>query len=180
MTCWYIINSWSSLVDRMKVHEIHWTISYATPSANANNQCIFVFGWNKGTLTGVVICSALELFLVKRKVKGPSWLSISKFSSCPAPQRVSLWNMGILYCLIMNACSFNCNCLVYSLTGELVQIWDHCGLSKRYTSFIILKACSRGSSSDCHCYKLENCFQQKAGCEWNCICIGCLLSQGKG
>ncbi|KAK9284464.1 hypothetical protein L1049_023637 [Liquidambar formosana] len=34
-------------------------------------------------------CSALELFLVKRKIKGPSWLSVSKFSSCPAPQRVS-------------------------------------------------------------------------------------------
>ncbi|GLU20032.1 hypothetical protein SLE2022_362500 [Rubroshorea leprosula] len=34
-------------------------------------------------------CSALELFLVKRRVKGPYWLSISKFSSCPAPQRVS-------------------------------------------------------------------------------------------
>ncbi|XVF61189.1 hypothetical protein PTKIN_Ptkin08bG0110100 [Pterospermum kingtungense] len=33
--------------------------------------------------------SALELFLVKRKVKGPSWLSVSKFSTCPAPQRVS-------------------------------------------------------------------------------------------
>ncbi|XP_024931872.2 DNA polymerase alpha catalytic subunit isoform X1 [Ziziphus jujuba] len=33
--------------------------------------------------------SALELFLVKRKIKGPSWLSVSKFSSCPAPQRVS-------------------------------------------------------------------------------------------
>ncbi|OMO56655.1 DNA-directed DNA polymerase, family B, pol2 [Corchorus capsularis] len=33
--------------------------------------------------------SALELFLVKRKIKGPSWLSISKFSTCPAPQRVS-------------------------------------------------------------------------------------------
>ncbi|KAL2520250.1 DNA polymerase alpha catalytic subunit [Forsythia ovata] len=33
--------------------------------------------------------SALELFLVKRKIKGPSWLSISNFSSCPAPQRVS-------------------------------------------------------------------------------------------
>ncbi|TYG46032.1 hypothetical protein ES288_D11G224000v1 [Gossypium darwinii] len=33
--------------------------------------------------------SALELFLVKRKVKGPSWLSVSKFSACPAPQRVS-------------------------------------------------------------------------------------------
>ncbi|XP_058186661.1 DNA polymerase alpha catalytic subunit isoform X3 [Rhododendron vialii] len=32
--------------------------------------------------------SALELFLVKRKIKGPSWLSISKFSNCPA-QRVS-------------------------------------------------------------------------------------------
>ncbi|EEF38804.1 DNA polymerase alpha catalytic subunit [Ricinus communis] len=34
-------------------------------------------------------CSALELFLVKRKVKGPSWLSVSKFSTCPASQRVS-------------------------------------------------------------------------------------------
>ncbi|XP_059643252.1 DNA polymerase alpha catalytic subunit [Cornus florida] len=34
-------------------------------------------------------CSALELFLVKRKIKGPSWLSVSKFSGCPAPQRVS-------------------------------------------------------------------------------------------
>ncbi|XP_062101961.1 DNA polymerase alpha catalytic subunit [Humulus lupulus] len=33
--------------------------------------------------------SALELFLVKRKIKGPSWLSIAKFSACPAPQRVS-------------------------------------------------------------------------------------------
>ncbi|XP_008241474.1 PREDICTED: DNA polymerase alpha catalytic subunit [Prunus mume] len=34
-------------------------------------------------------CSALELFLVKRKIKGPSWLSVSKFSICPAPKRVS-------------------------------------------------------------------------------------------
>ncbi|XP_024019597.1 DNA polymerase alpha catalytic subunit [Morus notabilis] len=33
--------------------------------------------------------SALENFLVKRKIKGPSWLSIAKFSSCPAQQRVS-------------------------------------------------------------------------------------------
>ncbi|KAK9713540.1 hypothetical protein RND81_06G034100 [Saponaria officinalis] len=33
--------------------------------------------------------SALELFLVKRKVKGPSWLSISNFSSCSSHQRVS-------------------------------------------------------------------------------------------
>ncbi|XP_027078338.2 DNA polymerase alpha catalytic subunit [Coffea arabica] len=33
--------------------------------------------------------SALETFLVKRKIKGPSWLSISKFSSRPVPQRVS-------------------------------------------------------------------------------------------
>ncbi|KAG8384365.1 hypothetical protein BUALT_Bualt04G0110500 [Buddleja alternifolia] len=33
--------------------------------------------------------SGLELFLIKRKIKGPSWLSISKFSSCTAPQRVS-------------------------------------------------------------------------------------------
>lgn len=34
-------------------------------------------------------CSALELFLVKRKIKGPSWLSVSHFSSSPAAQRVS-------------------------------------------------------------------------------------------
>ncbi|KAK4416185.1 DNA polymerase alpha catalytic subunit [Sesamum alatum] len=33
--------------------------------------------------------SAMELFLIKRKIKGPSWLSISKFSSCTATQRVS-------------------------------------------------------------------------------------------
>ncbi|KAI3799023.1 hypothetical protein L1987_34311 [Smallanthus sonchifolius] len=33
--------------------------------------------------------SALELFLIKRKIKGPSWLSISKFSSCSTAQRVS-------------------------------------------------------------------------------------------
>ncbi|MQL97344.1 hypothetical protein Taro_030030 [Colocasia esculenta] len=34
-------------------------------------------------------CSALELFLVKRKIKGPSWLSIPKFTICPTHQRVS-------------------------------------------------------------------------------------------
>lgn len=34
--------------------------------------------------------SALELLLIKRKIKGPSWLSISKFSSCPGSQRVRL------------------------------------------------------------------------------------------
>ncbi|KZV39748.1 DNA polymerase alpha catalytic subunit [Dorcoceras hygrometricum] len=33
--------------------------------------------------------SGLELFLIKRNIKGPSWLSVSKFSSCSAPQRVS-------------------------------------------------------------------------------------------
>ncbi|XBI30401.1 hypothetical protein VPH35_054156 [Triticum aestivum] len=33
--------------------------------------------------------SALELFLIKRKIKGPSWLSISKFVACPSTQRVS-------------------------------------------------------------------------------------------
>ncbi|KAG8054614.1 hypothetical protein GUJ93_ZPchr0001g30249 [Zizania palustris] len=32
--------------------------------------------------------SALEVFLIKRKIKGPSWLSISKFVSCPATQRI--------------------------------------------------------------------------------------------
>ncbi|GAA0171134.1 DNA metabolism protein [Lithospermum erythrorhizon] len=34
-------------------------------------------------------CSALELFLIKRKIKGPSWLLISKPSICPVAQRVS-------------------------------------------------------------------------------------------
>jgi DNA polymerase alpha subunit A len=29
------------------------------------------------------------LLLIKRKIKGPSWLSISKFLACPATQRVS-------------------------------------------------------------------------------------------
>ncbi|KAJ4828983.1 hypothetical protein Tsubulata_020636 [Turnera subulata] len=40
--------------------------------------------------------SALELFLVKRKVKGPSWLSVLKFSSCPASQRVSWCKFEII------------------------------------------------------------------------------------
>ncbi|TXG59415.1 hypothetical protein EZV62_013988 [Acer yangbiense] len=40
--------------------------------------------------------SALELFLVKRKIKGPSWLSVSKFSSCPSPQRVSWCKFEII------------------------------------------------------------------------------------
>ncbi|XP_028549547.1 DNA polymerase alpha catalytic subunit isoform X1 [Dendrobium catenatum] len=34
-------------------------------------------------------CSALELFLIKRKIKGPSWLSISRFVSSAASERVS-------------------------------------------------------------------------------------------
>ncbi|KAJ1702657.1 hypothetical protein LUZ63_002436 [Rhynchospora breviuscula] len=33
--------------------------------------------------------SALELFLVKRRIKGPSWLSVSKFVSCSTSERVS-------------------------------------------------------------------------------------------
>ncbi|KAL4577433.1 hypothetical protein LXL04_013542 [Taraxacum kok-saghyz] len=33
--------------------------------------------------------SALELFLIKRKIKGPSWLSLSNFSTSPTSQRVS-------------------------------------------------------------------------------------------
>ncbi|KAJ3706357.1 hypothetical protein LUZ61_010062 [Rhynchospora tenuis] len=33
--------------------------------------------------------SALELFLIKRRIKGPSWLSISKFMSCSTSERVS-------------------------------------------------------------------------------------------
>ncbi|PKA64781.1 DNA polymerase alpha catalytic subunit [Apostasia shenzhenica] len=34
-------------------------------------------------------CSALELFLVKRKIKGPSWLSVSRFVSSTTSERVS-------------------------------------------------------------------------------------------
>ncbi|XP_011043523.1 PREDICTED: DNA polymerase alpha catalytic subunit-like isoform X2 [Populus euphratica] len=41
-------------------------------------------------------CSALELFLVKRKVKGPSWLSVSKFATCPASQKVSWCKFEII------------------------------------------------------------------------------------
>ncbi|KAJ1286388.1 hypothetical protein BS78_03G349500 [Paspalum vaginatum] len=33
--------------------------------------------------------SALELFLIKRKIKGPSWLSVSKFVTRPSTQQVS-------------------------------------------------------------------------------------------
>ncbi|KAJ0971998.1 hypothetical protein J5N97_019957 [Dioscorea zingiberensis] len=33
--------------------------------------------------------SALELFLIKRKIKGPSWMWISRFTRCPASQKVS-------------------------------------------------------------------------------------------
>nr|GFB41735.1 DNA polymerase alpha catalytic subunit [Tanacetum cinerariifolium] len=33
--------------------------------------------------------SALELFLIQRKIKGPSWLSISKFTNCSTAQRVN-------------------------------------------------------------------------------------------
>ncbi|XP_065875108.1 DNA polymerase alpha catalytic subunit [Euphorbia lathyris] len=40
--------------------------------------------------------SALELFLVKRKIKGPSWLSVSKFSTCPPSQRVSWCKFEII------------------------------------------------------------------------------------
>ncbi|XP_057544544.1 DNA polymerase alpha catalytic subunit isoform X1 [Amaranthus tricolor] len=40
--------------------------------------------------------SALELFLVKRKIKGPSWLSISKFSSCSSHSRVSWCKFEII------------------------------------------------------------------------------------
>ncbi|KAF8758225.1 hypothetical protein HU200_010591 [Digitaria exilis] len=32
--------------------------------------------------------SALELFLIKRKIKGPSWLSVSKFVTRPSTQRI--------------------------------------------------------------------------------------------
>ncbi|GAB2231798.1 hypothetical protein Drorol1_Dr00010810 [Drosera rotundifolia] len=40
--------------------------------------------------------SALELFLVKREIKGPSWLSVSKFSSCPSNQKVSWCKFEII------------------------------------------------------------------------------------
>ncbi|ESW28786.1 hypothetical protein PHAVU_002G017900 [Phaseolus vulgaris] len=34
-------------------------------------------------------CSALELFLIKRKIKGPSWLQVSKFATSSSSRRVS-------------------------------------------------------------------------------------------
>ncbi|XP_075498639.1 DNA polymerase alpha catalytic subunit [Primulina tabacum] len=50
------------------------------PSDTKGNNFCALFGTHN---------SGLELFLIKRKIKGPSWLSVSKFSSCSAPQRVS-------------------------------------------------------------------------------------------
>ncbi|GAA0168120.1 DNA metabolism protein [Lithospermum erythrorhizon] len=43
-------------------------------------------------------CSALELFLIKRKIKGPSWLLISKPSICPVPQRVRPFELLVSWC----------------------------------------------------------------------------------
>ncbi|KAK6923049.1 DNA-directed DNA polymerase, family B, exonuclease domain, partial [Dillenia turbinata] len=46
----------------------------------------------KGETFGALLgtnCSALELFLVKREIKGPSWLSISKFTNSSTSQRIS-------------------------------------------------------------------------------------------
>jgi len=42
-------------------------------------------------------CSALELFLIKRKIKGPSWLQVSNFSTCSASQRVRFYLPHLLY-----------------------------------------------------------------------------------
>ncbi|CAM6094458.1 unnamed protein product [Calypogeia fissa] len=39
--------------------------------------------------------SALEVFLIKRKIKGPSWLSISKPSRCPSSSQVSWCKLEI-------------------------------------------------------------------------------------
>lgn len=46
-------------------------------------------------MSDVFSYSALELFLVKRKIKGPCWLSLSSIVSCPPAQRV----YPILSCL---------------------------------------------------------------------------------
>lgn len=53
-----------------------------------------------------VVCSALELFIIKRKIKGPSWLSISKFSSCAASQRVRHFrSLLVLFRTAMSYCN---------------------------------------------------------------------------
>lgn len=75
--------------------------------------------WRKKIETDTTIRSAMELFLVKRKIKGPSWLSISKFSCCPAPQRVNLqiWTSLIIMFIkfVVFKFQFTCNIFVILL-----------------------------------------------------------------
>ncbi|XP_022883767.1 DNA polymerase alpha catalytic subunit-like [Olea europaea var. sylvestris] len=66
--------------------------------------------------------SALELFLVKRKIKGPSWLSISKFSSCPAPQRVRLLQLYMFYHLYQCTAHLSERALLNRLMIELHKL----------------------------------------------------------
>lgn len=80
----------------------------------------------------VLLCSALELFLIKRKIKGPSWLSISNFVSCPASQRVcysifaeaiiatSVDYIGLVFVWIL--CQCQADRFLGILTGQLVQV----------------------------------------------------------
>ena len=56
------------------------------------------------------LCSALELFLIKRKIKGPSWLSVSKFVTRPSTQRVFPWLHPVLLLWVVFRC-------------KLVNIW---------------------------------------------------------
>ncbi|KAG9143970.1 hypothetical protein Leryth_024776 [Lithospermum erythrorhizon] len=51
-----------------------------------------------GTHCSKILFSALELFLIKRKIKGPSWLLISKPSICPVPQRVRPFELLVSWC----------------------------------------------------------------------------------
>jgi len=46
-------------------------------------------------------CSALELFLIKRKIKGPNWLQVSNFSTCSASQRVRFYYPHLLWVTYM-------------------------------------------------------------------------------
>lgn len=115
-----------------------------------------------------LIDSALELFLIKRKIKGPSWLSISKFSSCPSHQRVRFATpyREVITCVYVRLISKRC-----FWAGELVQIWDSCWLSEGHPGVNFHQEHCRDSSSYRNNNQFENNRQWETKCQWNCFGI---------
>lgn len=133
-----------------------------------------------------MICSALELFLVKRKTRGPSWLAISKFSGCPTSQQVRIPSLGVLHYLnnVYESFSF----LVSNLTRnnlfvKLSQV-SWCKFEFVVDSpkdiHIPMKNIEASTSSGCYSHKSEDHHQWQAEHQWKCLCIFYLLPQHQG